>query len=272
MKYTFAFYFLLLNIAYAYGQNTDTFEVYFPLNDAKITKEASNEIDSLIFKDRLVLGQRLIVLGYADYVGDNRYNDTLSLERAKAVKDYLMFMGFEKKDIKLCIGKGKIERSPINGKEGYAPDRKVLVIKDMEPAPEAPKANPPTKDINKLKVNEAIALKNISFEPESPVILPSSLPELEKLYAFLNNNKTATIRIEGHVCCLGPEGRDEPYKGGYLSFFRAKAIFDYLVSKGIDKNRLKCIGLGNINPVVKDEKTEDDRIQNRRVEIRLLSK
>jgi outer membrane protein OmpA-like peptidoglycan-associated protein len=273
MRYMFIFCFLLLSAGYAEGQAEDTFEVYFPLNDARIGKDAGNEMDSLIFKDKLIMGQRLMLLGYADYLGSNPHNDTLSLRRARAVKDYLIFMGFEKKDIRLCIGKGKIDRAPVNGRAGYAPDRKVLIVKDMEPVPEPPKAAPPAKAMEQLKVNETVALKNISFEPESPVILPSSLPELEKLYAFLNNNKTVTIRIEGHVCCLGPEeGHDEPYRGGYLSFFRAKAVYEYLVSKGIDKKRLRFTGLGNLNPVMKDELTEPDRILNRRVEIRILSK
>ena len=57
-----------------------------------------------------------------------------------------------------------------------------------------------------------------------------------------------------------------------LSSRRAKAIYDYLVSKGINRDRLKYIGLGNANPVVKEENTEADKELNRRVEVRILSK
>ena len=38
---------------------------------------------------------------------------------------------------------------------------------------------------------------------------------------------------------------------------RAKAVFDYLAKKGIAINRMQYVGLGNINPVVAEEKTED---------------
>ena len=54
--------------------------------------------------------------------------------------------------------------------------------------------------------------------------------------------KAPTIRIEGHICCTNPTDTMNAYSN--LSFLRAQAVYNYLVSKGIEKNRLKYIGLG----------------------------
>jgi outer membrane protein OmpA-like peptidoglycan-associated protein len=51
-----------------------------------------------------------------------------------------------------------------------------------------------------------------------------------------------------------------------VSEARAKAIYDYLVQKGIDAKRLRYRGMGNYFPKVNPEITEEDRIANRRVE------
>jgi len=280
MKNSLLIFFALLFAVPGYCQTKDTFEVYFPFNIPKISKEAEAYIDKLIFNDTLIHGDKLVILGYADYVGGSKHNDTLSRERAKNVRDYLVAAGFDTKDIRLCIGKGKIERANIKGREGFAPDRKVQIIIDLTAPVSAPPATvaaplPKQKiDIKQLKVNQAFALNNIIFQPGLPVLLPESFPDLERLLTFLKENKSVTIRIEGHVCCLGiEEGKDMPYgASGYLSECRAKAICSYLVSKGIDTARMKAIGLGNINPIVKNELTEEDRIKNRRVEIRITSK
>src|SRR5690242_11042029 len=114
--------YLLLSTLNGYSQSKDTFEVFFPFNISKLGKETQEYIDKLIFKDQLIHGDKLIVLGYADFVGGNKYNDTLSMLRAKNVRNYLISAGFEDKDIRLCIGKGKIDRANITGANGYAPD------------------------------------------------------------------------------------------------------------------------------------------------------
>lgn len=274
----------LLYTSANYGQSKDTFEVYFSLNSAKISREAEAYIDNLIFKDTLIHGDKLMVLGFADYIGNNGHNDTLSMKRAGVVRDYLIKFGFDKEDITLCVGKGKIDRKNINGKGGHAPDRKVQIVivhappgivkqrekTYIQPKPAAPKEK---IDIATLKINDAIALNNLYFDPGTDLLLPQSASDLKNLLTVMKENPSVTIRIEGHVCCLGPiEGMDGKYKGRYLSGLRAEAVFKYLASNGVSEERMKFIGLGNNNPIVKEEVTEEDRQKNRRVEIRILSK
>lgn len=275
-KVVFFIAFMVLSVC-GYAQHKDTFEVYFPFNVSKLDKKAETYIDDLVFKDKLLHKDKLIVLGYADYVGGSTYNDTLSLQRATAVRNYLMKAGFDEKDIKLCVGKGKIDRTNVSGKDGYAPDRKVQIIIDREAMAAKPPPPPPpvvdSNDIPDLEVNQVFTLNNIFFKLNSPVLLDQSLPDLQRLFEFMKKHPRVRVQIEGHICCMGPtEGQDSRYKGKNLSECRAEAIYNYLAEKGISKDRMKFVGLGNNNPIVKNEVTEADKQKNRRVEIRILSK
>lgn len=270
---------MLLSSCVACAQQKDTFEIYFPSNVSRLSKDAEFYIDNLIFKDTLIHGDKLMVLGYTDYVGDNLHNDALSMQRARSVKQYLVTAGFTEQDIALCVGKGKVDRS-VENNSGYGPDRKVqIVIVHTPPVPTAPvpvvssvKAKDKI-DITQLKVNESIALNNLYFEPGTDILLPRSDEDLMYLLKFLRENPKVTIRIEGHICCLyAPGVHDAIYKGRNLSELRAMAVSLFLAANGIDRNRMKLVGFGNSYPVVEDEETEEDRQRNRRVEIRILSK
>ena len=115
-----------------------------------------------------------------------------------------------------------------------------------------------------MKVGETIHLENILFKKASADLLPASYVELEKLYRFLLNSPGSVIEIAGHTSSEG----DEKYNQK-LSQERAKAIADYLISKGIDKDRLVPKGYGESKPIA-DNSTEEGRIKNRRVEIKII--
>jgi outer membrane protein OmpA-like peptidoglycan-associated protein len=281
MNYICCVVFFILGSVFCFSQVKDTFEVHFPFNVSKPGKEDIKHIDQLIFNDKLIHGTKLIVLGYTDFVGGSSYNDSLSMRRAKNVRDYLISSGFAPDDIKLCLGKGKIDRANAKGKDGYAPDRKVQIIIDRAEMAKktADDALPPGASIDdkieyeKLKVNQVLILNNIFFKLNSPEILEQSRPDLERLLNFMTRLPTVKIQIEGHVCCMGPvEGTDSKYHHRPLSECRAEAIYNHLVEKGISKDRIKFVGLANRNPVVRNEVTERDKQRNRRVEIRIMSK
>ena len=291
--------FLQPSASTVFAQVYDTVDILFPLNDPKLSKDATAYIDSLIFHDVLIHGQKFTVLGYTDYLGDKVHNEALSKARANNVMDYLVTMGFETKDISLCIGKGKIERAAVKGRDGIASDRKVQLVIDGNPTkptvtvapPPAPipastakhtPAKPATPastttkiDLTSIKLNEAINLKNLLFYGDRHDVLPESKAELENLYHLMKENNMVKIQIEGHICCLDPaDGKDKKDEdnSGWLSETRAKAIFDYLVGRGIDSNRMRHKGFGNTKPLAYPEITEDQKRQNRRVEIRILGK
>jgi len=284
---------LLISFKECYAQSADTFQVYFPFNDSVVSKQSADFLDSLLATSQLVPGERLIILGYADYVGGKRYNEALSLARATKVKDFLLESGFEKGEIKLLIGMGKIDRAPVNGNLGYEDDRKVQIIRDVEamkdtsppvnvikeippldtlffetPAP-AIKDTVAELDYGKLNVGETARLNHILFIGGTDIFLDEATPELQRLYEFMNTYKMVTIRIEGHICC---NKIDDPFNGTTLSTARAIAVYNYLIYKGISKFRLEYKGFGHSRPLADPEITEADRMRNRRVEIRILRK
>lgn len=261
----------------ASAQENDTFNVYFPIRESKVTPRAKDYIDSLMFKAALTHWQKLIILGYADYSGSKGYNDTLSLNRARNIQNYLVENSFSASDITLCTGKGKIDRQPPITGAGYSQDRKVLIIVDRSGPPPAPKpAVQPTGTVlglTKAKVNQTISLNNIFFYAGTDELLRPSIPVLDTLYDFLTTNPTVNIMIIGNICCSGePTGKDDLYMDTYLSVARARTIYNYLISKGVAKDRLKFKGVGNANPKVYPEITEMDMVRNRRVDIKILSK
>ncbi len=117
-----------------------------------------------------------------------------------------------------------------------------------------------------IKIGAEMNLYNIYFETDSFRILPESEPELQKLVAFLSNNPTLKVEIQGHT-----DNSGNSIKNHELSELRAKSVADYLISEGIKHERLNSIGHGENRPVAKNE-TEKGRTMNRRTTIKIIGK
>lgn len=114
-----------------------------------------------------------------------------------------------------------------------------------------------------LQVNASIVLKNIQFAFNSYELQPVSFIELDKVVELLKENKTLQLQINGHTDSIGNEDFNK-----HLSLLRAKAVADYLISKGIEASRLKWQGFGSSQPIA-DNNTEEGRAMNRRTEIKI---
>jgi outer membrane protein OmpA-like peptidoglycan-associated protein len=115
-----------------------------------------------------------------------------------------------------------------------------------------------------IAINASATLKNIQFELNSSQLQPVSLIELNKLLQLMNDNPTTKIEISGHTDNSGSDALNMQ-----LSLDRAKAVADYLKSKGIDANRLTWKGYGASKPVA-DNSTEEGRALNRRTEFTIV--
>ncbi len=111
-----------------------------------------------------------------------------------------------------------------------------------------------------IAMNTSFVLKNIQFDYNSAKLQPVSLIELNKLLQLMEDNAKVEVQINGHTDNLGTEVRNAK-----LSVERAKAVADYLISKGIDSNRLTWKGYGASQPVANND-TEENRALNRRTE------
>jgi len=126
----------------------------------------------------------------------------------------------------------------------------------------------------KLEAGGKYNLGNINFYPSSASILPQSFPSVEALFKLMERNKKMVIQVEGHV--NAPNNNEQakeriPGEFQKLSDERAAAIRDYLITKGISKERISAIGLGASGMLFPDATTEKEQIANRRVEIKVVS-
>jgi len=99
---------------------------------------------------------------------------------------------------------------------------------------------------------------NIFFEINKAKLNKQSYVELDALTTYLQSEPTALILIEGHT-----DNKGDSVQNKLLSLKRANTIATYLISKGIESDRIKTIGLGGTQPI-SDNTTEEGRIKNRR--------
>jgi flagellar motor protein MotB len=115
-----------------------------------------------------------------------------------------------------------------------------------------------------LEVGAAVRLNNIFFDTNKYNLKPEDELELKRVVKMLQAYPNMQIEISGHTDNIGADQSNLT-----LSSNRAKAVTDYLVAKGVAKNRLQAIGLGKTKPV-SDNKTEEGRANNRRIEMKIL--
>ena len=205
---------------------TDTFKLYFDLGIPTLNAGTEKKIDLLVYNDKIINGSSVMIVGYADFLGSEKHNIDLSMERARNVKNYLVKYGIDAQYIKLCVGKGEVHRQGIKVKEGYPTDRRVdIVVNNNRESGEQRVAatKPPKKDslknkkpsvpanfdnMKNLKPGATILLKNVYFPADRHTIKPESKETLEKLYSVLKEYPNLKISIEGHVCCIKSEVTD----------------------------------------------------------------
>jgi outer membrane protein OmpA-like peptidoglycan-associated protein len=112
----------------------------------------------------------------------------------------------------------------------------------------------------------AIVLENIFFEFNKTELLPASFVELDKVVQFMLEEDIKLIEISGHTDNEGSDSYNQKLSEG-----RAKAVTDYLISKGIKSERILTVGYGETRPVDSNQ-TDAGRAQNRRVEFMLIKK
>ncbi|NWG03392.1 MAG: OmpA family protein [Syntrophaceae bacterium] len=101
----------------------------------------------------------------------------------------------------------------------------------------------------------------INFDTGKSTIKPESKPIINQIVEMLKANPKLNIGVEGHTDNVG-----NPKSNKTLSDDRAKAVVSAIVAQGIDAKRLSAVGYGQDKPIA-DNKTEEGRAKNRRVEL-----
>lgn len=115
-----------------------------------------------------------------------------------------------------------------------------------------------------LDSGQVAVLQNIRFKFGGTVIADESQPALDGLYKMLQEQKNMIVEIAGHTDDVGSDTFNLK-----LSRWRAAAVVDYLLAKGIRPWRLKFVGFGETVPIAPND-SEEGRALNRRVEMVIL--
>jgi outer membrane protein OmpA-like peptidoglycan-associated protein len=117
-----------------------------------------------------------------------------------------------------------------------------------------------------IVVGSSYTIKNINYSTNSAELMPESKFVLDDFIEYLNENPNLKIAINGHTDNMGNDKDNLS-----LSHDRAFTVYDYLLSKGINKTRLDFHGYGKTKPIVTND-TEEGRARNRRTEFLIISK
>jgi outer membrane protein OmpA-like peptidoglycan-associated protein len=104
-------------------------------------------------------------------------------------------------------------------------------------------------------------LKGVNFDTGTAVLRHESALRLDLVVDFMKRRKSAVVEISGHTDNVGNSKTNKA-----LSLKRAKACRDYLVSEGIDGNRITAVGYGGDRPAFPND-TDENRQKNRRIEV-----
>jgi outer membrane protein OmpA-like peptidoglycan-associated protein len=118
---------------------------------------------------------------------------------------------------------------------------------------------------NKVETTDMVSLPNVQFETDKDILVPGSLPDIQKLAEFLNKKEYIKAVIMGHTDNVGDSIRNVD-----LSKRRARAVKEMLVRLGVESSRIQIEGFGPSKPRASNS-TQEGRLMNRRVEVKLTN-
>jgi outer membrane protein OmpA-like peptidoglycan-associated protein len=264
---------LLLLPLSCFAQDDSSLVLYFDFDKAQLTRPARQSLDSFLgVKPGFFDTYKFLVNGHCDQSGSDSYNNVLSTKRVNTVVRYMRKYRVPASAISF---KAYGEQMPVNNGETederqWSRRVEIRIVKQDENISLKEKI----ADLNRPNGSN-IVLKNINFYGGRPVMLPSSEPMLKELLDAMNSLPKLVIEIQGHVCCepTSADGMNNDSGVRDLSIARAEAIRDYLVEKGIAAERVSARGFGHTQPIYPyPEQSEEERVLNRRVEIKIINK
>ncbi len=142
-------------------------------------------------------------------------------------------------------------------KKGFLPYSENLYLPDSNILVKIP--------LQAIVTGNIFVLRNIFFDIDKYDLKPKSYPELNILFGFLKENPKISIEIQGHTDNTGTFSHNK-----ILSENRAKAVYDFLWKKGIDKKRLSYKGYADTKPIANNS-TKEGRALNRRTAFKIIA-
>lgn len=251
----------------------EQFPVYFDFDKDEATASSQEKLSEWLETHHAA--DIVKVYGYADSVGTPEYNIKLSQRRAAFVANRLKQNGHEV--VAETQVKGFGETTVFS--ENNSTDRVVMIhyfnkplqsgtetVTDVPEPVIKPVPLTLTQLVDKAKTGDRLRLPNMNFFNGLDVMVPESEPVLKELLEIMKQNPKLKITVEGHICC-------DRLESNKLSIRRARLIYKYLIAGGIAKKRLDYQGYAGTSPIhFIPEKNEEQRAENRRVEIHITAK
>lgn len=252
--------YLLISFIFIYNaiNAQQQFTVYFDFDIDEANSSSTVKLSQWITENHNA--EILKVEGYADSIGNALYNVDLSERRAEYVLEELKENNYTiSKDVEVkAFGENKAFS------QDRAQDRKAIIYYTTVPPAEVVPETDFSKAVNSAQKGDKLKLKNMNFYNNSDIMLPESAPVLNDLLAILQKNKKLRIEIQGHICCQKKEENE-------ISLRRARAIYNFLIKRNIEASRLSYKSFGSTKPIYPlPEKSETEKVANRRVEIEIL--
>lgn len=293
MKSTLRIILLLLCTSFTYSQKQ--FSVFFESDQYNLAPSQVSQLQKWIDANA---GAKIVgVHGFTDEDGTSGYNDTLAQQRISHVISRVRGKVLLRDDFKTrnfgelhTHSKIKAENRKVTlyylephdlpREEEILGLVKPVVVRERK-ANNYPKKilfdnpNGTTEEfeldvafMNRVDLavpGEKLKLENLNFQLNTFAVMKESRAKMYELLIVLSSNPNLKVEIHGHLCCMPVDRVD-------LSTQRAKAIYNFLTQKGIDKSRLSYKGFGSSQPIYPlPEKDETERAANRRVEILIVA-
>ena len=247
----------LFFIGFLHAQEEVVQSVYFQFDKFSLDESQGFQVVDFIKKTDSIRIESIQIYGYCDDRGKDAYNYKLSNNRANTIKEKLIENGIKNKIIVTIEGKGRVlidDDLVENLPEIRSKNRRVDVVINLKPLPKIELPGFYSSVQKKHIVGDHIYLENLLFDRGSSQLTFAAKKQLEKIALLLHRYKNLQFEIQGHVCCTPPyqkEAIDRDTRKRQLSQNRAQAVYNYLVLRRINKNRMTFKGYGNTVPLGK---------------------
>ena len=142
---------------------------------------------------------------------------------------------------------------------GYQMDKQIKELKEQTAGSGI--------DVSETDNGQAILVNlpdGVTFATDSSAVSPTFRATLDQIAQSLRDYPNSLIDVYGHTDSTGSDQYNQS-----LSERRAKAVSDYLTSRGVSASRVRWQGFGETQSVASND-TIDGRAKNRRVEIKIV--
>jgi len=197
------------------------------------------------------------IAGHTDFAGSDAYNQILSKRRAGSVKQYLSANGISDNQLYL-IGYGESDPFYSNTTpDGQAKNRRSEIRVTGSLLPEIA-----LKSLATLPAGTTLEVIHFNFGEVT--LLPVYQALLDKAVPLIKGSPDVKLEIAGHTDSSG-----SAEKNLALSLKRTGTVKDFLIAKGVSKNRLTTTVYASDHPMA-DNQSPMGKQLNRRVEIKVF--